>query len=66
MEPIDTLQSILELPSKGSKVTTYFPYYGISTSIGPSYSSETMTATLLLFLKALTKTSSEITSNFFY
>lgn len=34
--------------------------------MGPSYSSETITATLLLFLKALMNTSSEITSNFFY
>jgi len=44
--PTETLASILELPSNGSKATIYLPYYAISTSIGASSSSEIIMATL--------------------
>ena len=66
MDPIDTLASILLDPSKGSKETTYFASkYSVHT-IGFSYSSVTITHTFPDDLKALIKTSSEMTSSFFY
>lgn len=41
MDPIDTRQSIFDEPSRGSKVTIYFPRLSTSTSITLSFSSET-------------------------
>ena len=38
MEPMETRQSMLELPSKGSKVTMYLPCLSVSTSISFSFS----------------------------
>ena len=38
MEPIDTRQSMFELPSRGSKLTMYFPCLSVSTSISLSFS----------------------------
>jgi hypothetical protein len=55
---------MLELPSKGSKATTYFPYFSIGTSIGVSSSSDKRTAHLLELIKQFIKTSFEIKSNF--
>lgn len=59
-----TLASILELPSRGSKATTYFPYFSKGTSIGVSFSSDKRTAHLLEFKRQLIKTSLDIKSNF--
>ena len=41
MDPMETKQSMLEDPSKGSKVTMYLPLCAVSTSITVSFSSET-------------------------
>ena len=38
MDPIETRQSMFELPSKGSKVTMYLPCLSVSTSISFSFS----------------------------
>ena len=38
MDPMETRQSMLELPSRGSKVTMYFPWRSVSTSISFSFS----------------------------
>ncbi len=65
IEPIETLASIFEEPSSGSKQTAYFPYYSIETSIGPSSSSDTRIQHLWLDFKLLTKTSLARTSSFF-
>ena len=38
MDPMETRQSMLELPSRGSNVTIYFPCLSVSTSISFSFS----------------------------
>src|SRR4051812_19065410 len=41
--PMETPQSMLEEPSKGSKHTQYFPRRGASTKMAASFSSDTST-----------------------
>lgn len=48
MEPTETLQSMLELPSSGSNTTQYLPARWSSTTMGSSFSSLTMTEILRL------------------
>ena len=38
MDPMETRQSMLELPSRGSKETMYLPWRSVSTSISLSFS----------------------------
>ena len=64
IEPIDTFASIFELPSRGSKQTTYFPWFFTSISIGFSSSSLAKMQHLPLDFKELMKTSFERMSNF--
>ena len=45
MEPMETKQSILEDPSRGSKDTTYLPRSPLATSMHLSFSSDTITPT---------------------
>ncbi len=45
MEPMETRQSMLEEPSRGSKDTTYLPRSAAGTSMHFSFSSDTITPT---------------------
>lgn len=65
MVPMDTPQSMLEDPSRGSKVTMYLPRCaGFSTTIACSSSSETSNETLPEAINELRKMSLARTSNF--
>lgn len=65
MVPMDTKQSMLDDPSKGSKVTMYFPLLFASTSMTFSFSSETKAQVVKEFLSWLMKRSLEMMSSFF-
>lgn len=65
IDPIETRQSMLEDPSRGSNDTTYFPLRPASTSINCSFSSDIMTPTLNEDFNILMKRSLASTSSFF-
>jgi hypothetical protein len=63
--PVDTLQSILDEPSRGSNATQYLPAISDGTIIGSSFSSDTNTAHACELYNELTNISFDKTSNFF-
>jgi len=63
--PVDTLQSIFDEPSSGSKATQYLPANLSGTMIGSSSSSETSTAQTHELVSAFTMISLDSTSSFF-
>ncbi len=65
MDPIETLQSILLEPSRGSKEAMYFADSAPSTMTGSARSSDTIMATRFVCRKEFTQISSEMMSNFF-
>ena len=65
MLPTDTLQSMLELPSSGSKATMYLASLASATTMGDSCSSLTISATRLVWRSELQKISSDSTSSRF-
>merc|ERR1719390_73718 len=64
--PVDTLQSMFDEPSSGSKATQKRPASFSGTMIGSSFSSETNTQHEPLFSRAFTKMSFDRTSSFFW
>jgi len=66
MVPVDTLQSMFEEPSSGSKATQKRPASSSGTMIGSSFSSDTSTAHEPDLTSALMKMSLESTSSFFW
>jgi hypothetical protein len=66
MVPVETLQSIFEEPSNGSKATQNFPESSGGTMIPSSFSSDTRTAHTFELNNALTNISFERTSSFFW
>ena len=64
--PVETLQSMFELPSRGSKHTQKRPARSSGTMMGSSFSSETRTQHEPDLTKALMKMSLDSTSNFFW
>lgn len=65
MDPIETRQSMLEDPSRGSKVTMYFPCLSVSTSIAVSSSSDTRRHVVYELRSRLMNNSFARTSSFF-
>ena len=63
--PMDTRQSMLDDPSRGSKATMYFPAFLLSTTMTSSFSSETRAQVVKEDLRALMIRSLERTSSFF-
>ena len=64
--PVDTLQSMFDEPSSGSKATQKRPAFSSGTMIASSSSSLTSTAHAPECFSALTKMSFESTSSFFW
>ena len=66
MVPVETLQSMFDDPSSGSKHTQNRPASFSGTMIGSSFSSLTKTQHEPLFSRAFTKMSFDRTSSFFW